>query len=174
MGMKANGSKPNPEDFAGGKDAYDKIRFQIREQQQQRNISKDEESRSYQSETEKLSNTAFRAKMSHKRHNFKYGYPLQRKSRYSGGGSSSMTSSLQSSIHSTDGCDNPKRVSIESLKGRQQSTQKNREQNLVRQYSITENDNRASTSFENLNRSQAVNNQIGTNHNSEYGNISMK
>ena len=174
MGMKANGSKPNPEDFAGGKDAYDKIRFQIREQQQQRNISKDAESRSFQSETDKLSTTTFQAKMSHKRHNFKYGYPLQRKSRYSGGGSSSMTSSLQSSIHSTDGCDNPKRVSIESLKGRQQSTQKNREQNLVRQYSITENDNRASTSFENLNRSQAVNNQIGTNHNSEYGNISMK
>ena len=109
--------------------------------------------------------------MSHKRHNFKYGYPLQRKSRYSGGGSSSITSSLQSSIHSSDGCDNPKRIAIESSKGNQSSMHIHREPNLVRQYSIMENDNRASTSIKNSIHSQAVNNTIRT---PQHGNKTLK
>jgi len=163
-----NGSKPNPEDFAGGKQAYDKILFQIRDQQQQRINSRDEELRSTPLETEEASKPTFRAKMSHKRHNFKYGYPLQRKLRYSGGGSSSMTSSLRSSIQSSDENDSPKRASIEYSKDNKSNVQKCRELNLVRQYSIMENDSRASNSIRTSNPT-AVNNPISTNHDTQYG-----
>ena len=106
--------------------------------------------------------------MSHKRHNFKYGYPLQRKLRYSGGGSSSMTSSLHSSIHSSDGSDT-KRASVESSNRNKNIMHKFGEQNSNRQYSIMENDIRASCSIEPSSHSTAVNNPISTKYNSQSG-----
>ena len=79
-----------------------------------------------------------------------------------------MTSSLRSSIHSSDENDSHKRASIESSKEIQSNVQKCREQNLVRQYSIMENDTRASHSIETSNPT-AVNNSISTNHDTQYG-----
>ena len=79
-----------------------------------------------------------------------------------------MTSSLRSSIQSSDENDSPKRASIESSKENKSNVQKFREQNLVRQYSIMDNDNRASNSIQ-ISNPTAVNIPISTNHDTQYG-----
>ena len=79
-----------------------------------------------------------------------------------------MTSSLRSSIQSSDDNDSPKRASIESSKENKSNVQKFREQNLVRQYSIMENDKRASDSIK-PSKTAAVNNLKSTNHDTQYG-----
>ena len=133
---------PHPDEFKGGKVKFDHILYQIREDQKNiRSKSNDQSDEELGTRTDEPNPTDTRKKMSNKRHNFKYGYPLKRRMR----GSFDQTCSLSSSMHSSIHSDGSESRAIES---RHQSNRlSKRNINISRQYSILEEDTRASSSF---------------------------
>ena len=96
-------------------------------------------------------------KITNKRHSFRYGYPIQRKSRQSIDQNSSLYSSRQSSIHSDIQSD-PKGLQM----GYQIDKLKYSEKNLSRQYSVKTDDvaiNSLSDSCKAVTKSFAVSNE---------------
>ena len=95
-------------------------------------------------------------KITNKRHSFRYGYPIQRKSRQSIDQNSSLYSSRQSSIHSD--MSDPKGLKM----GYQIDEFKHSEKNLSRQYSVKTDDvaiNSLSDSCKAVTKSFAVSNE---------------
>ena len=143
---------PNPDEFKGGKDNFDHILYQIREDQKniqsKNNDQTDEELNTITDEPE---TTDTRKRISNKRHNFKYGYPLKRRMRGSYEQIFPLSSSMHSSIHS-DGSES------RAIESRNKSNPPNKADiNLSRQYSIMEDDTRASSSVVNTTHLKAVN-----------------
>ena len=133
---------PDPNEFEGGKKRFDTILSQIRERQKHSKQWDKEHTPSHISSDkipgEYVNNTP--PKITNKRHSFRYGYPIQRKSRQSIDQNSSRYSSRQSSIYSDMSDQGGLRM------GYQIDKSKYSEINLNRQYSVT-NDDVATDSF---------------------------
>ena len=157
-GLNLTSIPPNPNEFEGGKKRFDTILSQIREKQKH-SKQWDKEHTPSDTSSDKIpgedGNTP-PPKITNKRHSFRYGYPIQRKSRQSIDQNSSLYSSRQSSIHSdmTD----PKRLQM----GCQIDKSMYSDKNLSRQYSVTTDDvatNSISDSSKAVTKSFAVSNK---------------
>ena len=144
---------PNPDEFKGGKDKFDHILYQIREDQKNiKSKSNDQTDEELDTKTDEPEPTGTRKRISNKRHNFKYGYPLKRRMRGSFDQICPLSSSMHSSIHS-DGSES------RAIEPRDKSNRPNKADiNMSRQYSIMEDDTRASSSVVTPIQFKAVNN----------------
>ena len=124
---------PRPDEFQGGKKKFDDIVSRIREKQQMAQIREnDKPLRGIDARRDTPLTNVAPTNIANKRHNFKYGYPLQRKSSYrSNGHSSSLSSSMKSSIHS-----DINEINVAGM--RYDNGHKHKDMNLSRQYSIME------------------------------------
>ena len=157
-GLNPPSIPPNPNEFEGGKKRFDTILSQIREKQKHSKQWDEEHTPSYTS-SDKIPGEDVNIpppKITNKRHSFRYGYPIQRKSRQSIDQNSSLYSSRQSSIHSD--MSDPKGLQM----GYQIDKLKHSEKNLSRQYSVKTDDvaiNSLSDSCKAVTKSFAVSNE---------------
>ena len=156
--MNPTSIPPNPNEFEGGKKRFDTILSQIREKQKH-SKQWDKEPTPSNTSSDKIPEEDVNTpppKITNKRHSFRYGYPIQRKSRQSIDQNSSLYSSRQSSIHSD--MSDPKGLRM----GYQIDKSKYSEKHLSRQYSVTTDDvaiNSLSDSCKAVTKSFAVSNE---------------